>query len=109
MVFDQPRQVRSKSAREGSGTTTPALSAELGWFYAATQRHSSLAVVYAGRAVASDPNSPVYQRIMGAAELIGDQVPCALLPRRVLSVEEVDEDVGVDEDPHDAESSLSWA
>ncbi len=60
--------------REGSGTTPPALAAELGWFYAATQPHPSFAIVYAGRAVAADPNNPVYQRIMGAAELIGDQV-----------------------------------
>jgi len=65
---------KAYKTREGSSTTAPELSAELGWFYAQTQPHPSLAVVYAGRAVASDPNNPVYQRIMGAAELIGDQV-----------------------------------
>ena len=65
---------RAYKVREGSGTIPPALAAELGWFYAATQPHPSLAVVYAGRAITSDPNNPVCQRIMGAAELIGDQV-----------------------------------
>ena len=60
--------------REGSGTTAPTLAAELGWFYATTRPHASLAVVYAGRAIAADPNNPVYQRIMGAAELVGSQV-----------------------------------
>jgi tetratricopeptide (TPR) repeat protein len=65
---------RAYKVREGAGTISPALAAELGWFYAATQPHPSLAVVYAGRAITSDPNNPVCQRIMGAAELIGDQV-----------------------------------
>ncbi len=65
---------RAYKVRQGAGTTSPALAAELGWFYATTQPHPSLAVVYAGRAIVSDANNPVYQRIMGAAELIGDQV-----------------------------------
>ena len=60
--------------REGAGTIPPALAAELGWFYATTQTHPSLAIVYAGRAIAADPNNPVYQRIMGDAELVGNQV-----------------------------------
>jgi tetratricopeptide (TPR) repeat protein len=65
---------KAYKAKEGSATTAPALAAELGWFYARTQPHASLAVVYAGRAVAADPDNPVFQRIMGAAELVGDQV-----------------------------------
>lgn len=57
--------------RRDAGAPKAATSAELGWFYATTQPNPSLAYVYAARALDEDPNNPVYQRIMGAAELIG--------------------------------------
>lgn len=57
--------------RETGGEASEAFSAELGWFYATTSPRASLAIIHARRAVAADANNPVYQRILGAAELVG--------------------------------------
>lgn len=72
------KMAKAYKSREASGSTGEALSAELGWFYAVTQPRANMAVIYADRAVEIDANNPVYQRILGAAELLGGKDDQAL-------------------------------
>lgn len=81
-AFLVEKMAKAYKSREVSGNTGEALSAELGWFYAVTQPSPNLAIIYANRAVQADANNPVYQRILGAAELIADKADQAV-PRLV--------------------------
>ena len=72
------KMTKGYKGREVSGITGEALSAELGWFYAVTQPRANMAMIYADRAAEIDANNPVYQRILGAAELISGKTNQAI-------------------------------
>jgi len=59
---------KSYKDREASGEVSEAFAAEIAWFYV-DFRPNPMSVIYARRAAEADPNNPVYQRILGAAEM----------------------------------------
>ena len=59
----------SYKEREAGGAVSEAFAAEVAWFYVDTDPRPSRAIIHAQRAVKGDPNNPVHQRILGAAEL----------------------------------------
>ena len=69
---------KAYKSRETSGIPGNATLAELGWFYAVTQPDQYLSIIYARKAVDADANNPVYQRILGAAELAAGKVDQAV-------------------------------
>jgi len=56
--------------RAAAGEESHAFEAERAWFYVLTDRKPSLAIIHARRAVEADPDNALYQRILGAAELL---------------------------------------
>ncbi len=55
--------------REAAGQGSVEFIAEIAWFYTVTQPRPGQAIIYAQRAIEEEPNNPVFQRILGAAEL----------------------------------------
>jgi len=60
---------KSYKDRETGGEASEAFASEVAWFYVTALPRPNQAVLYAERAIKEDPNNPVYQRILGAAEL----------------------------------------
>ena len=59
---------KSYRDREAGGEASEAFAAEIAWFYV-DFRPNYRSLIYARRATEADPNNPVYQRILGAAEM----------------------------------------
>jgi tetratricopeptide (TPR) repeat protein len=56
--------------RAASGEASEAFAAEQAWFFVLTSPSPNQALIYARRAVLAKPDNAVYQRILGAAELL---------------------------------------
>ncbi len=66
-------------------------SAELAWTYTVYCPTPDLALSYARQAIEADPNSPILQRLLGAAELLsGDQTQVAAGRARLEEVRGID-------------------